>query len=168
MDFHSRHGRGSNLRGASLIEALIALLILSIGMLGIAALLVETLRADRAALTRTRAVALAADMAERIQANASAALAYEKGADNAGALATACNSGSGICSPIEMAANDIALWNSLIDDRYDDPNAGRLGLPNGRGIISIAAGPPHIVVVIVRWQDARQAEPGEYSLRVRI
>lgn len=167
MDFYGGYGRRFHARGASLIEALIALLILSIGMLGVAALLVETLRADRAALTRTRAVAFAADMAERIQANSSAASAYEKGADDAGALSAACNGGGG-CSPVEMAANDIALWTGMLDDRHDDPNAGRLGLPNGRGMIFVSAGQPRLVVVTVRWQEARQTEPSEYSLRVRI
>jgi len=51
------------------VEVLVALIVLSIGMLGIAALYLEGLRATRDALVRTQAVALTADMADRIRAN---------------------------------------------------------------------------------------------------
>ena len=59
-------------RGFSLVEAMVALMVLSIGMLGIAGLYVESLRAGRTAIYRTQAINLASDMAERIRANAQA------------------------------------------------------------------------------------------------
>src|SRR5512138_827355 len=55
--------------GFTLIEVLIALVVLAIGMLGIAAVYLEGLRASRDALLRTQAVILAADMGDRIRAN---------------------------------------------------------------------------------------------------
>jgi type IV pilus modification protein PilV len=55
--------------GFSIVEALVALVVLSVGMLGIAALYVESLRAGRSAVYHTQAVNLAADMADRIRAN---------------------------------------------------------------------------------------------------
>lgn len=63
-------------RGFTLIEVLVALVVMSVGMLGIAALYLEGLRAGRTALYRTTAVNLAADMADRIRANPNAGLAY--------------------------------------------------------------------------------------------
>ena len=62
---HYRKGQ----RGFSLIEVLVALVVLSIGMLGIAALYVDSLRSGRTAIHRTQAVILVSDMAERIRAN---------------------------------------------------------------------------------------------------
>ena len=56
-------------RGFTLVEALVAMVVLSIGMLGIAALGIESLRASRAALVRTEAVTLATDMADRVRSN---------------------------------------------------------------------------------------------------
>ena len=56
-------------RGVSLVEALVALVVMSIGMLGIAALYIESVKANRGALLRTQAVALVLDMADRIRAN---------------------------------------------------------------------------------------------------
>jgi hypothetical protein len=65
-----------------------------------------------------------------------------------------------------MAANDIAIWHSMVDDRADSPASGQLGLPNGRGTISIAAGTPQIMTITVQWQEA--AQTASYSLRLRI
>ena len=56
-------------KGFTLVEVLVALVVMSVGMLGIAALYLEGLRAGRTALYRTTAVNLAADMADRIRAN---------------------------------------------------------------------------------------------------
>ena len=46
-------------RGFSLVEAMVAMVVLSIGMLGIAALYVESLRSGTSALLRSQAVAFA-------------------------------------------------------------------------------------------------------------
>jgi type IV pilus assembly protein PilV len=53
-----------NAKGFTLIEVLVSLVILAIGMLGIAALLLGSLQASRTALVRTQAVNLATDAAE--------------------------------------------------------------------------------------------------------
>ena len=45
-------------RGVTMIEALVALVVLSLGMLGIATLYLTTLRAARSAITRMQAVNL--------------------------------------------------------------------------------------------------------------
>ena len=63
--------------GFSIVEVLVALVVLAVGMLGIAALYVESLRAGRTAVYRTQAVNLASDMADRIRANRTAGDAYE-------------------------------------------------------------------------------------------
>ena len=133
--------------GFSLVEAMVAMLVLSIGMLGIAALYVESLRSGRSALARTQAIMLVTDMADRIRANSSVVNNYAKAANTAGTLSVACNGGTGTCTPANMAANDIAIWHSMVDDRADNPASGQLGLPNGRGTITISIGPPRIVTV---------------------
>ena len=68
----SRHNilpAGPAVGGFSLIEVLVALVVLSIGMIGIAAMQVEGLRFGQQAVIGTRAVGLAADIADRIRAN---------------------------------------------------------------------------------------------------
>src|SRR4030095_6465661 len=98
MQAHTtRHSVG----GFSLVEALVALVVLSIGMLGIAALHVESLRSGRTALTRTVAVALAADMADRIRANRTGKKEYEAVVTSADTNAKCKPAGAG-CTPAEL------------------------------------------------------------------
>ena len=56
-------------RGFTLVESLIALLLLSVGMLGAGGMLVSGLRAHADALRQVAATNLARDMADRIRAN---------------------------------------------------------------------------------------------------
>jgi len=104
-------------RGFSLIEVLIALIILSVGMLGIAGLYVQSMQAGRTSMFRHNAVTIAGDIADRIRANPAAGTAYAAaaGADNS------CVNGGINCSPAQMAAHDISLWQEQADD----------SLPNG-------------------------------------
>ena len=105
-------------RGFSLIEVLIALIILSVGMLGIAGLYVQSMQAGRTSMFRHNAVTIAGDIADRIRANPAAGTAYAAavGADNS------CVNGGINCSPAQMAAHDISLWQEQADD----------SLPNGK------------------------------------
>lgn len=61
-------------RGVSLLEVLIAVLVLSVGLLGVAGLQTANIRNTQSAHQRTLAVLLASSMGERIRANAPAAL----------------------------------------------------------------------------------------------
>jgi type IV pilus assembly protein PilV len=62
-------------RGTTLIETLVALVVLSVGLLGIAALQMTSLRNNRGANFRSQAQVLAYDIADRMRANRNAALA---------------------------------------------------------------------------------------------
>jgi len=62
-------------RGTTLIEVLVALVVLSVGLLGIAALQMTSLRNNRGAHLRSQAQVLAYDIADRMRANRDVALA---------------------------------------------------------------------------------------------
>lgn len=62
-------------RGTTLIETLVALVVLSVGLLGIAALQMTSLRNNRGAHLRSQAQVLAYDIADRMRANREAAMA---------------------------------------------------------------------------------------------
>lgn len=93
-------------QGFSLIEVLIALIVMSVGMLGIAGLYVQSLQAGRTSMFRHQAVALAGDVADRIRANPTAGISYADptGADN-GCVATGAD-----CDTAGMALHDVWLW----------------------------------------------------------
>ena len=131
-----------------------ALVVLSIGLLGVAALQVEGLQTSRSALVRTRAVLLATDMVDRIRANPQAAASYaiDFGPPD---LPTVCadNPFGTVdidCTPDQMAAYDIFVWKNAISP------AGPNGLPGGEGSLVFTAGAPSEHRVIVRWQEEGQ------------
>ncbi|MDJ0812392.1 MAG: type IV pilus modification protein PilV [Woeseiaceae bacterium] len=129
-------------RGFSLVEVLIALIIMSVGMLGIATLFVQSMQAGRTSMFRHQAVTMAGDVADRIRANPRAGIAYQgQPADN-GCV------GAGIdCNEAEMAANDIFLWDAQVDE----------SLPNGTVTVTFddTVLPPEYTIRI-DWD-----EPGE-------
>ena len=110
-------------RGFTLIEILVALVVLAVGMLGIAALYVESLRAGRTSINRITAVTLAADMADRIQANPNAAASY---AGAGPGMDRDCVNGAVACTPAELADDDWFRW-------LQDVSAQLPGAPARRG-----------------------------------
>jgi type IV pilus assembly protein PilV len=131
--------------GFSLIEVLIALIIMSVGMLGIAGLYVHSMQAGRTSLFRHNAVTLAGDVADRIRANPLAGAAYVDTGPVTTPPATNCVGGGVDCSPAEMAANDMFLW--------DEQAAGTL--PDGDVMVSYDNGAvPSLYTVTVTWREA--------------
>ncbi len=89
--------------GFTLMEVLIALVVLSMGMLGIASLYTQALGAGRATQFRSQATNLVTDIADRIRVNRLGQAAYEGGPADNGCDAV-------ICTPAQMAAHDLFLW----------------------------------------------------------
>ena len=127
--------------GFSLVEAMVSLIVISVGMIGIAALYGQGLSACRTALSRTIAVNLAATMAENIRVNRLGQVAYAgAGADNN------CDpaAGGGVdCTPAQMAAHDVFLWNADVAAQ----------LPNGVGAVAFVDGTPPTYTITVTWDE---------------
>jgi type IV pilus assembly protein PilV len=127
-------------RGFSLVEVLIALIIMSVGMLGIAGLYVHSMQAGRTSLFRHHAVTLAGDIADRIRANPLGGAAYEGGGANNNCVAGGVN-----CTADEMAANDVFLWAEQADAT----------LPDGEVAVEYDdAAVPSTYEVTVTWKEA--------------
>ncbi|HET6630766.1 MAG TPA: type IV pilus modification protein PilV [Woeseiaceae bacterium] len=137
--------------GFSLIEVLIALIVMSVGMLGIAGLYVHGMQAGRTSLFRHHAVTLAGDVADRIRANPHAGAAYiGAGADNN------CVGGGVDCSPQAMAANDIFLWQEQ----------AAATLPDGQVAVTYDdSAVPSVYTVKVTWSEAGQDPAPFYDIR---
>ena len=99
-------------RGSSLIEVLVALVILALSGLGMAALLSSALRVNQSAYLRSQASFLAQDIAERMRANRAGVLAghYDKPTS---ALNPSCAMPGG-CNAAQMAAHDVAHWQAAV------------------------------------------------------
>ena len=75
MKNRQRNSVALRARGFTLVESLVAVLVLSIGLLGIAALQVSSLRTNHVAYQRTQATFMAYDLLDRMRANRVAATA---------------------------------------------------------------------------------------------
>lgn len=141
-----------HVQGFTLVEVLIALIIMSVGMLGIAGLYVHSMQAGRTALFRHNAVTLVGDIADRIRANPRAGAAYVAGPAN-----NNCVDGGVDCTPAEMAANDKFFWEAQASDT----------LPTGTVTIVFDNAPAAPTYqIIVQWN-----EPGQvmsYSIQIPV
>lgn len=101
-------------RGFSMIEVLVAFAVLSVGMLGIAGLLMSGQRSGQASFDRTQAVALASDMLERILANPGGAAAYETGMGS-----NALGRGNAVSQPAACVATECTAAETVARDRWE-------------------------------------------------
>lgn len=140
-----------------MVEVLVALIVLGVGMLGIASLYVTTLRANSSAQSRTQAVNLASDIADRIRANRTAVVAY-RSASTVG-VNNNCTDTSAVaatnCTPAQMAAHDLFQWKQDIQRALP-------GNPNGEVTVDNST-TPAIYTITINW-----AEPNSGALSYRL
>ncbi len=143
------------MRGFTLVEVLVALLVMSVGMLGIAGLYLEGLRWGRTSLYRTTAVSLVADMADRIRANPLAGPAY---AGTGPGVDGKCVNGSMACTADQLAADDWFSWTAQMQAQ----------LPAGAsGEIAVSGAAPRTYRVTVSWPEIGLEEPATYSMSLQ-
>jgi type IV pilus assembly protein PilV len=109
-------------RGVSLIEVLIAVLIFSIGLIGLASLMMMAARSNHAAYQRTQVTFLADGMADRMRSNP---LGLWNGSYNEKKYpvsgSTDCERAA--CSPASLATRDKQVWSDLLKTSLSDPAA---------------------------------------------
>ena len=110
--------------GFTLIEVLIAMLVLSLGLLGLAGVQARSLKNNVSAYNRAQATQLAYDMADRMRANVVETKRSAKSNPAASAYATAtpkkfitCHSAPG-CIAAQLVQNDLFEWEDAIDKAF--------------------------------------------------
>jgi type IV pilus assembly protein PilV len=139
--------------GFSLIEVLVALIILSMGMLGMGKMLMLSMKSNGTAYSNTQAMSLANAMLERIRANRTVALAGAASSYSLPALTSTSSFGAGpncltaACSSSAIGTSDVAGWLGLL--------ASTNGLPSGKGSITFASlNNQTSVSIVVQWDDS--------------
>jgi type IV pilus assembly protein PilV len=112
----------SRQRGVSLIEVLMAVLIFSIGLIGLAGLMVMATRSNHTAYLRTQATFLATNMADRMRSNPVAVWnnAYNKTLPTT--ATQTCDQGTP-CNPAQLATHDLQMWNDQLQTFLPNPSA---------------------------------------------
>jgi type IV pilus assembly protein PilV len=132
--------------GFTLLEVLIAILVLAIGLLGLAGLQVTGLRADHSAFHRSQATMLAYDILDVLRANRQDA---RNGAYNLGL-------GDGAPTGSSRSAQDLNRWLAELANR----------LPQGDGGVTVAN---NLVTVTVQWDDSRGTQaPQQFQVQSQL
>ena len=147
----SRAGGASRARGFLLIEVLVSIVIISIGLLGMAGLHAVAVAKGGSSLLRSKATALGYAMADRVRVNlvASSAGSYFSMTPASGLSDPGCISVN--CTPAQLAVSDYVEWSADVGS----------SLPQGAGVVCVTGTPSApaydgagtVVVVKVFWSE---------------
>lgn len=134
-------------RGFSLVEVLVAILVLSIGLLGLAALQTTSMQYNTGSYFRTQATFLAYDIIDRMRANSTAIIdadgnGYDQPTSSAVTFTVNCDTSS--CTSAELATYDVKKW-------YDRAVATLPGATTTPPTIDIS--PSKSVTITIRWME---------------
>jgi len=132
--------------GMTLIELLVTVLILAVGLLGMAGLQSRLQQSEMEAYQRSQALILLQDMANRIAVNRNAAASYVTGATGLG--------GAGVTCPTATATQqqrDAAEWCNALQGAGETSGGSRVGaMIGGRGCVESLPGGEYMLTVA--WQ----------------
>lgn len=106
----NRYGRRRHAAGVGMIEVLIAVLVVSIGFLGMAALQARALSTNNSAMARSMATVASYSILDAMRADLAQARA---GAYNGTVTADSCPTASGSLASVQLNAWCVALGNAL-------------------------------------------------------
>jgi type IV pilus assembly protein PilV len=140
--------------GFTLIEVLVAALVLSIGLLGLAGLQAVSLKMNHGAYLRSQATNLAYEIADAMRANRGSSAAY------AGTYATVS---------CVLDHSRTASGNTKTDDIADWRNRLACLLPSGSGTIAVLTGTQRATITVT-WDESRYGatEPQSFTFSTEL
>jgi type IV pilus assembly protein PilV len=153
MTKHYTRDRGPRIEGGfTLLEVLIALLVMSIGLLGIGKMMMLSARANDSAYMRSQATALAYTMLDAMRANRQAAISsgYDTAMGVFPGAAAACGTVASPCNSGQQAQTDLWQWGNTL----------AVALPLGAGSVTTVVAPDVktgannvTATIVVQWSD---------------
>lgn len=146
-------------QGITLLESMIAIVLVALGVLGILGVQLRTLADTQTSVRRAQAIRLIEDLSERMKANPSALATgvmqdYAVGWEAVGGSPPNCATAA--CTPTELAQWDIAQWKATV--------ASTLPLGNA-SVFTVAAGAIDNtraqMAVMVSWRENEREREGE-------
>jgi type IV pilus assembly protein PilV len=159
-----KHSRRQNYhRGFSLVEVLVALLVLSIGLLGLAALQTTSLKYNTESYFRTQATYLAYDIIDRMRANALGVAGGNYDVPNSGVAATKMSmvDCSGGCDPATLANYDLWQWYT----RMGQVLPGSTIPPANLATITMGAG--NSAVIEIKWMERDVLQTQRWDIQLQ-
>jgi type IV pilus assembly protein PilV len=146
---HLNHSLAFSQRGFSLIEAMVAIVVMALGILGILGVQLRTLTDTQTGVRRAQAIRLIEDLSERTKSNPDAIGNASAYVSNWGATLSTpkdCSIASGFpatsCTPAELAAYDKDRWLRSV----------RAALPLGDAAIFVSSSDTRELGVMIAWR----------------
>ena len=147
--------------GFTMLEVLVAMVVLSVGLLSLAGLQVISLRTNHSSYLRTQATIQSYDIMDRMRVNPDRVKAgdYDKPTQegSAGTENTACETSAG-CAITDVAPHDLFRWNKAIADV----------LPDGEGIVCIDRTPDDGIPTAPDCDSAGSTDPATAIYAIKI
>ena len=147
----NRKNTSQTQQGFTLVEILVAVVVLAIGLLGLAGLQANSLKFNKSAYQRSVASMLAYDMLDRIRANRDGLIAgnYNDHGPGSGNFPSDPGCITSGCSTTNVASYDVYEWGQQLGNLF----------PAGTGEIE-GNGANSVFTITVMWDDERTGATG--------
>ena len=146
-------------RGATLLEVLVAIVVLALGLLGIMGVQMRTLADTQTSVRRAQAIRLIEDLSERVRLNPnsldSTVLNNYVVAAGAAPAVPACNP----CAPADLAKQQISQWKTSVTNNLPSGDATTFLLEDEAG----AAGQRRQLGVLMSWRENERSAATDYN-----
>lgn len=143
---------GRSAGGFTLIEVMIAILVLGIGLLGFALLQTMSVRFAQSSNQRTQATNLAYDLLDQMRSNRLLAAQYTTASFGSGATGTNCEQGVGA---IGISTN-VALWQCEVRRALGNGSSAAVDYTAGEATVTLTWGDQ-------RWEEDEDRRTGNYE-----
>lgn len=145
-------------RAFTLVEVMVAVVVLAVGLLGMASLMVTSMQSTQSAYSRSQASLLVSDLLERMRGNKNSS--GDSQAVGTNDYVTTLTSGSTCpvaqsctnCSPEEQAAQDMHTWCTDL----------KAGLPGGGAVITRSGDSQYRIEI--NWQESNASSGATQNL----
>ncbi len=138
--------------GFTLLEVLIAIVVLALGLLGLAGLQARMQVSETESYQRSQAILLAEDMANRLSANRLNAASYITGVSSP--LGTGNQTQANDCSNLaSIAQTDLCEWGNELFGTAEKTGSSTVGaMADARGCVELISTNPDVYRISVAWQ----------------
>lgn len=147
----SSFGVKQTLRGSTLIEVLVTMIVISLGLLGQAALIAQSSKASNAALAHSQATMLAYDILERIRLNRTAAVN--------GNFTTALTAAASSFTGTQIYQTELKNWKTNVENSLNGGQASIAVTANGTTAPII-----YTVTITIKWNEVVKGLAGDTSV----
>lgn len=140
-------------RGITLLESLVAIVVMALGILGILGVQMRTLSDTQTGVRRAQAIRLIEDMGERMKVNPNALANINAYVTAFADTPTLPNCASG-CNAAQLAAYDVAVWKRIVRENLPTGQASIFVPPAESGL---ATGLGRQLGVMIAWRENERA-----------